>query len=255
MKIAVLVKSVPDTAATPEIGPDGVTIGIDHLETVLNPYDEIALEEAVRIKEATGAEVVAVSLGGDSARKALRTAFAMGADAGILVHVPEAGGMTGRGAALYLAPVLRDLAPDLILAGKQAVDDDGAQVPERLGELLGYLHASAVTRLTQEGDHLVVEREIEGGTLTMEVALPAVVTAEKGLNSPRYPALPQVLKARRMAIREVAPGLGPQPPGWQVQALSLPKTQRRRQIFTGAIAQQVKQLTEELQGLSEGGLA
>lgn len=247
MKIAVLVKSVPDTAATPDIGPDGRSIVTDHLETVLNPYDEIAVEEAVRMKEALRAEVVAVSLGGEPARKALRTAFAMGADAGILVSAPAGGMLTGRGAAICLAAVLRELTPDLVLAGKQAVDDDGAQVAERVAEILGYLHASAVSRLAKDGERLIVDREIEGGTLTMEIPLPAVVTVEKGLNTPRYPTLPQVIKAKRKEIREVASGQDNLAPGWQVEALSLPKMERKRQIFRGKIEDQVKRLVEELQ--------
>ena len=253
MNVVVLVKSVPDTAATPDIGPDGRTVFTDHLETVLNPYDEIAVEEAVRMKEAQGARVTAVSLGGEAARKALRTAFAMGADAGVLVDVADFGTLTGRGAAACLAPVLRELAPDLILAGKQAVDDDGAQVPERLAEILGYMHASAVTRLVREGERLVVDREIEGGTLTIDFPLPAVVTVEKGLNSPRYPTLPQLLKAKRREIREVVSSPAGLSPQWQVEAFSLPKTQRKRELLRGSVQEQIDFLVREVRDL--GGLA
>ncbi len=253
MRIAVLVKSVPDTAATPEISRDGRTLDIDHLETVLNPYDEYAVEEAVRLKEASGAEVVAVSLGGESARKALRSAFAMGADAGVLIRVPAGETLSGRGAALCLAPVLREMAPDLILAGKQAVDDDGAQVAERVAEILGYSHASAVTRLVQAGGRLTVDREIEGGRLTMELPLPATITTDKGLNSPRYPTLPQVLKAKRKEIREVV-SHPVAASGWQVESLSLAKTERKRRIFDGKVDAQVKRLANELLGCDAGGL-
>ncbi|MFA5517208.1 MAG: electron transfer flavoprotein subunit beta/FixA family protein [Desulfuromonadales bacterium] len=253
MKIAVLVKSVPDTAGTPEIGPDGRSVVTEHLETVLNPYDEIAVEEAVRMKEALGAEVVAVGLGDEAARKALRTAFAMGADAAVLARRPEEEPLTGKGAALCLAPVLRELRPDLILAGKQAVDDDGAQVAERVAEMLGYLHASAVTRLAKDGAQLVVDREIEGGALSMEFPLPAVLTVEKGLNTPRYPTLPQILKAKRREIREVAVDGEGVRPGWRVDVLSLPDTQRRRQIFQGTVTEQVDNLLREARPL--GGLS
>jgi electron transfer flavoprotein beta subunit len=254
MKIAVLVKSVPDTAATPDIGPDGNTILTDHLETVLNPYDEIAVEEAIRLKETLGAEVVAVSLGAEPARRALRSAFAMGADTGILVPPPAGEALTGRGAARCLAPVLRELAPDLVLAGKQAVDDDGAQVAERVAEILGYAHASAVTRLALQGERLHLDREIEGGTLVMELPLPALVTTEKGLNSPRYPTLPQVLKAKKKEIREM-PAPASVAPGWQVESLALPKTERRRQLFQGTAEEQAGHLCAALRDGLAGGMA
>ena len=249
MKVVVLVNSVPDTAATPEIAPDGRTVLTDQLEFVLDPYDEYAVEEAVRLKERLGAEVIAVSLGGEVARKALRCAFAMGIESGILVRLPPEMTLTGRGRARCLLPTLRELAPDLILAGKQSVDSDDAQVPERVAELLDYVHASAVSQLTVGADQrLVADREIEGGHLVLDLPLPAVVTTEKGINVPRYPTLPQVLKAKSRELREIAASvididLGP---GWSVEGVNLQHTERKKQIFADGIDAGVQRLAELL---------
>lgn len=249
MKVVVLVNSVPDTAATPEIAPDGRTVLTDHLEFVLDPYDEYAVEEAVRLKEQLGAEVTAVSIGGDIARKALRCAFAMGVETGVLVRLAPDLELTGRGRAHSLVPMLRELAPDLILAGKQTVDSDDAQVPERVAEMLGYVHASAVSKLTVvDNNRVIANQEIEGGHLVLDLSLPAVVTTEKGINVPRYPSLPQVLKAKNRELREVAaPGSSADlAPGWWVEGISLQHTERKKQIFSNGIDAGVQRLAEVL---------
>lgn len=248
MKVVVLVNAVPDTAATPEIAPDGRSVLTEQLEFVLDPYDEYAVEEAVRLKENLGAEVIAVSIGGDVARKALRCAFAMGVESGVLVRLPADLELTGRGRSLCLLPTLRELSPDLILAGKQTVDSDDAQVPERVAELLDFVHASAVSQLTiGDGARLLVNREIEGGHLILDLPLPAVVTTEKGINVPRYPALPQVLKAKSKPLHEVAPPLDVDlTSGWQVESVTLQHTARKQQIFSGDIVTGVQQLAELL---------
>lgn len=250
MRVVVLVNAVPDTAATPEIAADGRTVLTDQLEFVLDPFDEYAVEEAVRLKEGLGAEVLAVSSGGDAARKALRCAFAMGVEAGVLVCLPPDRVLTGRGQALCLLPTLRELAPDLILAGKQTVDGDDAQVPERVAELLKFAHASAVSRLTVSAvDRLLAEREIEGGHLVLDLPLPAVVTTGKGINVPRYPALPQVLKAKSKPLHEVAPPQldGDLLPGWRVEGVTRQHTERKQQIFSGEFPATVRQLAARLQ--------
>jgi electron transfer flavoprotein beta subunit len=248
MKIAVLVKSVPDTAATPEIGVDGKTVATDRIEFVLSPYDEYAVEEALRLKGSVGAEVTAVSCGGESALKALRSAFAMGIEAGVLARPPEGIMPTGRGVALCLAAALRDLVPDMVLAGKQAVDDDGAQVAERVAEHLGFSHASAVTRVVAEGKRVVVNREIEGGHLVMDMPMPAVLTLEKGINTPRYPSLPQILKAKSRKIQEFLPAYSDfnLEPGWRVEALTLARPDRRRQVLNGEVTDCVGQMVDLL---------
>lgn len=244
MKVVVLVNAVPDTAATPEIAQDGRTVLTDQLEFVLDPYDEYAVEEAVQLKESLGAEVIAVSIGGDAARKALRCAFAMGVESGVLVHLPAEMALTGRGRALCLVPTLHELQPDLILAGKQTVDSDDAQVPERLAELLDFVHASAVSQLTVgNNNRLVANREIEGGHLVLDLPLPAVVTTEKGINVPRYPTLPQVLKAKNKPLREVVPPLDVDlDPGWSVAGVNLQHTERKKLIFADGIDAGVQHL-------------
>lgn len=250
MKVVVLVNAVPDTAATPEIAADGRTVLTDQLEFVLDPFDEYAVEAAVQLKEKLGAEVIAVSSGGDAARKALRYAFAMGVEAGVLVCLPPDRELTGRGRAHCLVPTLRELAPDLILAGKQAVDSDDAQIPERVAELLEFVHASAVSRLTvSAAERLLAEREIEGGYQVLDLPLPAVVTTGKGINVPRYPALPQVLKAKSKPLREVTPPPldGDLVPGWRAVGVTLQHTERKQQIFSGEFTATVRQLAARLQ--------
>ncbi|MBN1140296.1 MAG: electron transfer flavoprotein subunit beta/FixA family protein [Deltaproteobacteria bacterium] len=249
MKIAVLVKSVPDTAVIPEIGPNGVAVVTGHLDFVLNPFDEYAVEAALQMKQTHGAEVTALSLGGEEARQALRAAFAMGIEIGVQVRPPRGAELTGRGIALCLAQVLRNLAPDLILAGKQAVDGDGAQVAERLAEHLGYLHASAVTRLALENGRLTAHQAFEEGQLVLEMPLPAVITTEKGINEPRYPTLPRILKARRMEIQELDAGLSDArlEPGWRVERISIPRPERHRRLFSEHEAGGVEHLIGLLQ--------
>ena len=169
----------------------------------------------------------------------------MGVESGILVRLPTEMELTGRGRALCLVPTLHELQPDLILAGKQTVDSDDAQVPERLAELLDFAHASAVSHLTVgNNNRLVANREIEGGHLVLHLPLPAVVTTEKGINVPRYPTLPQVLKAKNKPLREVAP---PQldvdlAPGWSVASVNRQHTERKKVIFSNGIAAGVQQL-------------
>lgn len=202
MKVAVLIKSVPDSAADPLLCENGTvsTAGADH---VMNPYDEYALEEALRLKERSGAEVIAVSLGADPAVKVLRTALALGADQAVFLREKPGEGSTGRTTARALSAALERFAPDLILAGKQAIDGEGAQVGERVAQNLGFCHASAVSRLQLSSGKIEVDREREGGHDVMEIPLPALVTVEKGINTPRYPTLPNLLKAKGKPIVEI----------------------------------------------------
>ena len=248
MKICVLVKSVPDTASTPRLSEDGRSVAVEDLDFVLNPFDEYAIEAAVQLKELHGAELTAVSLGGERASQALRSAFAMGIDNGVLVRPPVATEMSGRGAAVCLAAALREMAPDLILAGRQAVDDDGAQVAERIAEHLGFAHASAVNYLEVKETTLTVNRVFEGGSMVVDLPLPALVTTEKGINEPRYPALPQILKARRKPIEEfiVSAPISSLALGWEVESLTLPCPERQRRILDENVAAGSAQLADLL---------
>lgn len=255
MKIAVLIKSVPDTASVLKLEGNNTFVMTDELEHIVNPYDEFALEEAVRLKEAFGGEVTVVSMGNEQVVKSIRHALAVGADSAIWVRVSGPIRFTSRSTAKILASVIRRLKPDVIFAGKQAVDDDSAQIPERVAELLALPHVSAVTRFSLKGQKVTVDRQVEGGYYTIETTLPALFTTEKGLNVPRYPKLPDILKAKRKMVEELAPeDLNFQPcdldPGVEISSMALQKQTRSSKLLDGVPHEQVGQLIPVL--MSEG---
>lgn len=249
MKIAVLIKRVPDTASVFTVAADGKSVDTASLKYVMSPYDEHAVEEAIRLKEKLGAEVIVISAGPPDTKETLRSALAMGADSAVLLTGGDH--LAHRGLAKALAAVLKGIAPDLILAGKQAVDDDASQVPERVAELLEIPHASVITRLGLEGTVANVDREIEGGAYTLEMALPALFTTQKGINTPRYPTLPNIMKAKKKEIKEVsAAELGLQPEelavGMNVTALTLPRQERLKRLLEGEPVDKVRELVRVL---------
>jgi electron transfer flavoprotein beta subunit len=200
VKIAVCVKRVPDTEARIKIAADGKAIDESGVKFVLNPYDEFAVEEALRLKEAAGAgEVVVVTVGGDASQETIRTALAMGADRGVLLKV-GAVPLDPLPVAQALAAELRDGGFDLVLFGKQAVDDSSHAVGVMVAELLGMPAAGAVSRLAIADRKGTAEREVEGGVEVVEFALPAAATADKGLNEPRYPALKGIMAAKKKPL-------------------------------------------------------
>ncbi len=202
MKIAVCVKRVPDTTTQVKVGPTGKSIDPAGVQWVLNPYDEFAVEEALRIKEKAGAgEVVVLSVGPADSAAVIRTTLAMGADRGILLKddSPERDSF---GVASVLAEVLKELAPDLVLFGKQAVDDDAHQIGPMVAELLGLPAASVVVKIQWADKTATCEREVEGGHEVVELALPAVITAQKGLNEPRYASLKGIMAAKKKPLEE-----------------------------------------------------
>jgi len=204
VKIAVCIKRVPDTEARIKIGADGKSIDESGVKFVLNPYDEFAVEEALRLKEKAGAgEVVVVALGGDATQETMRTALAMGADRGVLLKV-DAVPLDPMPVARALADELQAGAYDLVLCGKLAMDDSSHAMGVLVAELLGIPSVSAVSTLTIADGTGTAEREIEGGVEAVSFALPAVVTAEKGLNEPRYPALKGIMAAKKKPL-EVKP--------------------------------------------------
>lgn len=204
MKIAVCIKRVPDTETRVKIGADGVSIDEAGVKFVLNPYDEFAVEEALQRKEKAGAgEVVVVSVGPDAAQETMRTALAMGADRGVHLKA-DAVPADGLAVAKALAAELQDGGYDLMLFGKMAVDDYNHQVGSMVAELLGLPCVTTVAHLEMDGGKGVAEREIEGGVEVVEFALPAVLTCDKGLNTPRYPALKGIMAAKKKPI-EVRP--------------------------------------------------
>lgn len=245
MKIVVLVKRVPDTASVFKIAPDGKSIVEDGLKFVMSPYDEHAVEEAIKIKEANGAEVIIASLGPEGCKEIMRTALAMGADSGVHV-LAEGTALTARATSHALAAVVKELGADLVLAGKQAVDTDASQTAERVAERLGWPHVSVVTRLVVSEGSIEADREVEGGFYTMTAPLPAVVSIQKGINTPRYPTLPNIMKAKKKEIRDIALPADLTPSGAVVEALSLPRSERLGKMLPGSAQEQAAALVKIL---------
>jgi len=204
VKILVTAKRVPDPNSTIKVRPDGTGIVTDNLKYVINPFDEIALEEALRIKEKLGdTEVVLVSIGAKTCSEQLRTGLAMGADRAVLVLTDDPLGP------LIVARVLKKLAddetPDLVVMGKQAIDDDANMASQMLAEMLGWGQATFASKVELSGDQTSasVTREVDGGLEDIEVQLPAVITADLRLNEPRYASLPGIMKARKKEMKEL----------------------------------------------------
>jgi electron transfer flavoprotein beta subunit len=204
VKILVTVKRVPDPESALKVNAEGTGFVKDNLKWVVNPFDEIAVEEGLRIKEkAAGAEVVLVSIGDKSAQEQLRTGLAMGADRAALVLAD--GDLDPLAVAKVLRKVIENEKPDLVIMGKQAIDDDSNCAGQMLAELLGWPQATFASELKLAGDgkSAQVTREVDGGLETLEVPLPAVVTADLRLNEPRYASLPGIMKARKKELKEI----------------------------------------------------
>lgn len=215
MKVLVSVKRVVDYNVRIQVKGDGSGVNLDGVKMSMNPFDEIAMEEAVRLKEAgTASEVIAVTIGGAKAEEQLRSALAFGADRAIHVKVDEE--IQPLTAARILAAVFEKEEPGLLLTGKQAIDDDNNQTGQMTAALLGRPQATFAGEMTVSGDKATVVREVDAGLETLEIDLPAVVTADLRLNEPRYLKLPDIMKAKRKPVEtvtmadlgvEAAPGL------------------------------------------------
>ncbi len=203
MRIVVGIKQVPDTETKIVIGPGGRSIDESNITWIVNPYDEYAVEEALRLKESAGAgEVVVVTVGPARAGAALRTCLAMGADRAVHVNDPAFEGSDSLGLATILAAAIRQMEPGIVLVGQYAVGTDAKQIGPMLGELLDMPHVSVVTKLSVEGGRAVAHREIEGAHEVVECPLPCVITAQKGLNEPRYASLKGIMAAKKKPIEE-----------------------------------------------------
>lgn len=201
MNSAVIMKHVPDSEALIKVKPDGSGYVKEGVKFVMNPYDEFGVEEALKNKEAAGAgEVTILSLGPDRSVEAIRTALAMGADKGVLLKIGEDEYTDALGVAKALAEELKSGDFKLIFCGKQAIDDDMAQVGPMVAELLDLPCVTVVTKVEVSGDKAVLTREIEGGKEIVEVTLPAIVACQKGLNEPRYASLPGIMKAKKKPL-------------------------------------------------------
>ena len=200
MEIVVLVKQVPDTESLIEIAGDGVSIKTQDIKWVMNPYDEIAVEEALQIRDAQGGAVTIVSMGGQKAVETIRTALAMGADKGVHINDPAAEGSDASATAKILAAAVKDIPFDLIIAGHRAVDEDNYQVAAGVAELLNIPQISMVIKAELLDGKIKCWRAIEGGTVAVEASLPALFTTQRGLNEPRYASLPGIMKAKKKPV-------------------------------------------------------
>jgi electron transfer flavoprotein beta subunit len=248
MKIVVCIKQVPDTETRIRIAPADNGIVEADVNWIVSPYDEFAIEEALRIKEKKGGEVVLVTAGPDRAQSALRTGLAMGADAAVHVKDPLVDAADSMGTAKVLAAAIRTLAPfDLVLTGQQGVGGDNSQVPGLLAELLDLPQVTVAVKIEIGEGKAVVEREIEGAHETWETSLPAVVSAQKGLNEPRYASLKGIMAAKKKTIDvkdAAALGLdaGALAPKAKVVALELPPPRPAVRMIEGDADTQVKEL-------------
>lgn len=241
MNILVFVKRVPDTESKIKIGPDGKSVVEDGLNFIISPYDEYAMEEALRIREAQGGKVTAVTVGGEAALVILRKCLAMGADEAILVKDPLPETYDGLRTARIIARLVTARFPDfgLLLFGKQSVGADNSQVPSMVAEFLGIGQANVVVKLEVQGDRATAWREIEGGQEKVALSLPAVVSAQKGLNEPRYETLKGIMMAKKKPVPEVTLeelGIvgGEAAPAVSVVRLEPPPTRAEGRVVTGA---------------------
>lgn len=201
MKIVVCVSHVPDTATKVNVGSDGKSIDPNGVTYIVNPYDEFAIEEALKLKESKGeGEVIIVSVGPDSNKDTIRKALAMGADSGVLLK--DENYRDSLSVAKALADEIKNLDAQIVFFGKQSVDYDNSIVGQLTAEILGYNCVSVVVDFKIEGDKITAEREIEGGREVVETSLPAVITAQKGLNEPRYASLKGIMAAKKKTIEE-----------------------------------------------------
>jgi electron transfer flavoprotein beta subunit len=245
MKVLVPVKRVVDFNVKIRVKADGSGVDLANVKMSMNPFDEIAVEEAIRLKEAGSAdEVVVVSIGPAQAQETLRTAMAMGADRAILIKVD--GTVEPLAVAKLLKTVVEAEAPGLVILGKQAIDDDANQTGQMLAALLAWPQATFASKLELGGARATVTREVDGGLQAIEVALPAIVTADLRLNEPRYASLPNIMKAKKKPLEEKTPadyGVGVEP-RLKVLATEEPAT-RKAGVRVAGVAELLDRLRNE----------
>jgi electron transfer flavoprotein beta subunit len=247
MKILVAVKRVVDYAVKIRVKADGSGIELANVKMSMNPFDEIAVEEAVRLKEkGTATEVVVVSIGSTKAQETLRTGLAIGADRAILVETPEGAIVEPLAVAKILKGVAAAEQPQLIILGKQAIDDDCNQTGQMLAALLGWPQGTFASNIEPGTDSVSVTREVDGGLETLKLRLPAVVTTDLRLNEPRYPSLPNIMKAKKKPLDTKKPedfGVDVSP---RLQVLKTTEPpQRKGGVKVADVAELVKKLKSE----------
>lgn len=204
MKILVPVKRVVDYNVKIRVKADGTGVDLANVKMSMNPFDEIAIEEATRLKEAGKAtEIIAVTIGPDKAQDILRTAMAIGADRGILVQTDaptDLGGVEPLAVAKTLKALIDKEKPDLVIMGKQSIDDDSNQTGQMLAALLGWAQGTFASKVELNGDSVAVTREVDGGLETLTLKMPAIITTDLRLNEPRYASLPNIMKAKKKEL-------------------------------------------------------
>jgi electron transfer flavoprotein beta subunit len=242
MKILVPVKRVVDYNVKIRVKPDGSGVELANVKMSMNPFDEIAIEEAIRIKEAGNAEeIIAVSIGPAQAQETIRTALAMGADRGILIKTDDL--VEPLAVAKLLKAVIAEENPGLVICGKQAIDDDSNQTGQMLAALLGWAQGTFASKVVIDGGVARVTREIDGGLQTIELKLPAVVTTDLRLNEPRYASLPNIMKAKKKPLDEKTPadyGVSTAP------RLTVLKTEEPEKRKSGVKVKSVAELVQKL---------
>ena len=245
MKVFVTVKRVVDFNVKIRVREDGSGVNLDNVKMSMNPFDEIAVEEAIRLREAGVAdEIVVVSIGPQQAAETIRTALAMGADRGILVKTDD------RVEPLAVAKILKGAVaeenPDLVIMGKQAIDDDSNQTGQMLAALLGWAQGTFASEIKIAEGTATVTREVDGGLQTLALKMPAVVTADLRLNEPRYASLPNIMKAKKKPIEEKSPGDYGVDVAPRLEVLSTRAPEARKAgVMVGSVAELVDKLKNE----------
>ena len=249
MKLLVAVKRVIDYNVKPRVRMDGSGVDLANVKMSMNPFDEIAVEEAIRLKEkGVATEIVAVSIGPAKAQETLRTALAMGADRAILVQTPDDVGseVEPLAVAKILAKIASDEQPGMIILGKQAIDDDSNQTGQMLAALLGWPQGTFASKVEAGGNTLTVTREVDGGLETVELKLPAVVTTDLRLNEPRYASLPNIMKAKSKPLATKSPDEFGVDIARRLETLKVAEPPKRQ---AGIKVGSVDELVERLHGL------
>jgi electron transfer flavoprotein beta subunit len=253
MNILICLKQTFDTEAKIVINPQG-QIDSSGVNLIMNPYDEFAVEEGLRLKEKFGGEVTVLSMGGPKVGEVLRTALAMGADKAVAIQDPALEGSDEFVTAGILAKAVQNIPFDIILSGRIAIDDGSSQVSTRLAEILGIPSVTSITELSVEGATALVTRDIDGGSEKIQVSLPAVLTAQKGLNEPRYPSVAGIMKAKKKELKTFsladlgvpAEAAGMKGAKMKTVGLSTPPPRQAGRIIQGEPAQAAADLVQAL---------
>jgi electron transfer flavoprotein beta subunit len=256
VKIVVIIRQTPDTEAKIKVASTGNSIDTEGIKWIVNPYDEFAIEEGIKIKEnlKTG-EVILITMGPARCVEALRTGLAMGADRAVHIKDESFAFTDPYASAKVIAAEIKNLGGfDLILTGKKMIDEETGQIGIQVAEELGVPHVAIVTKMqvSPDGKKVTCQREVEGGQVIVEVPLPALITCERGLNEPRYASLPGIMKAKKKEVKEVTPdkinlealgltkeSLGQAGARLRITKLEVPQVQRRLKIIKGAETQEV----------------